>query len=310
MRTTKTRARSLSLSFLLLPLLIAGCVQIEEEIDLAQDGSGQRSITVTAPNDDDEGMTVDEFQALFGLTARRGWSHSREKRENEEVHIFRKTDRAERADAWAGFSGDILVRGTLKEGPYEGVRFRNDVKVTVQKQGGRTTFWYEELFSWEGLVEAVVQERVARALTAIKERYPGIGPERTSELKGVLRASCRVALCAEWPDGTEPIADAVAPLVAGILSAEMDPIDTAFVEKTMHEMVVDPDQADEEFLNQHLPGAALAGITEYNVRLRMPGEVEISNADVETDESLQWSFSGWDAVARPIRVYAQSTIRD
>src|SRR3989304_3280364 len=82
--------------------------------------------------------------------------------------------------------------------------------------------------------------------------------------------------------------------------------DAGFFAETLRVILMESDEEDEHFLEQNLPGAALAASTEIIVRLRMPGTVVETNADQRDGDVLVWKFSPWDASVSALEVVAES----
>lgn len=312
---------------------LTGCVEYRIETTVSEDGGGVRSeeMLVDESGDTTISLTPEQFVALLNLGPDRGWSHSSELRDGDTVQVFKREKRVADAAGWSALSGDVRIDGALPrpaepggsatgpntDVPLPDVRFRNIVEVTTHQEAGSRVYTYRETFTFDGVIDAIIENRLATFRSAIDDRYRDLDPGVRGELIGLGRAGLRTVvdlgiLDTEHPERDDDRIEAT----VGRITAEaerllrrhrptenMDPLVWA-----MRGLLVEGGEADEEFIERNYPGAHVAANTGIRFRLHMPGNVVSSNAHERDDDALVWEFGPWDAAVLPVEIHAESRL--
>jgi hypothetical protein len=312
----------LALAAALLPL--GGCIQYTLETTIARDGTGVRSEEMVVEEPDDTAafrVAPTDFLALMNVSGEQGWAHASELRDGDTVHVFRRETRVGDPAAWSRLDGTVRIGGTVDRasGAQVGgvrlgdVEFRNTVQLEIGRGPEGRFYRYRERFSWTALTDVFIEQQLVRFRRALDARYPALDAERRGEVVGLVKGGLWSAIergYLEMDDGerrevlSPPIArlsEQCARIVSGGAGA-----DAEFFAETLRVLLVESDEEDERFLEQNLPGAALAANTEIVVRLRMPGTVVETNTDQREGDVLVWKFSPWDAAVSAVEVVAES----
>lgn len=314
--------------FALVPLVFAACIDYTVETTVRTDGSGRRTEEMVVDEDADEDFTItpDQFRALMHISERDGWSHTRETRDNEKQHVFRRETAIAGLADWTKLDGRIRISGATPQGGddrHAVVEFRNSVSLESGEDAGGHTYTFVETFYFAGLANAVLDHQVRRFSEGVESRFPGLDGATRSGLAGLARGG--FAAAAEYglyekdeDERAEEFSGLVARLAgqaAGMLrgrkqdqrmaaaDAPMTPEEASF-EELLRSIMIDGSDDDLAFLESELPGARLAGNVALSLRLDLPGEVIESNAEKTDDGTLIWELSPWDAITSPVEVYA------
>ena len=305
---------------------ILGCISYDIETTLEPDGSGIRQVEVVVDESGDQelraGLTDQDFVRLMNLSERQGWKHTRERRDGDEVHVFRREIEAKSVDDWAQIGGLVDIRGALAGGSADSVgyvavddvRFRNWIGVELRDGSNGRTLVYREWFEWTDLLDALVEQHVSSLKETFSARYPDLGPERLGELIGLYRAGFwwaidRGLLDAKGPEGEQLVAEVgerVAYLATEVTRQRYPDAEKEFFAEAALRVLGDGDDEVEAIIDSKLPGARLAGNARIVVRLHMPGRVTDSNAHDRDGSTLKWEISPWDAAGGGLELYAES----
>jgi len=310
----------------LFALLFSGCIYYEIDTTLETDGSGRRTVEVVV-NEADGGdieVSPDEFTRLMHLGAERGWRHTTEERDGDEVHVFRRERQAAGPDEWSRIGGDVDITGALPATAADAVgyvtfgdvRFRNSIRVELRDGPDGRTLVYRERFEWTELLDALIEQHLVSLRERIAARYPDLGSGRTGELIGLYRAGFWWAidqglLDAKGAEGERLVAavsERLAYLAAQVARQRYPGAEREFFAEAARYFLDEGDEEVEATIESKLPGAQLAGNSQITVRVHMPGRVTETNAHEREGSTLEWEFSPWDAAAVPVELYAEATI--
>lgn len=303
-------------------LLLAGCFELDVETSIREDGSGERRMELMLPIDDQDeeeaGLTIDDFQALFGFTKTSGWSRTVVNNNSEMVHAFKRLSKTDDLANWAQPRSDIHIKGTLEGGPYNEVAFRNSVQVRTEKAPGGRSFIYREKFFWEGLGEALINDQVEAYRESLRIKYPELSPERMGELMGLFKGGYWAAVeegMYEMSDAERArrfhlLVDRVKEQATKTVRKDHPEADEQYLSDMVFKIIIDRDERDEDFLEEKLLGATLALLTELRIRVNMPGEIVNSNAASQEGNILTWRIEPGNAVDYPIEIFAESVLSD
>lgn len=305
---------------------LSGCVEYTIETTLNADGSGVRREEMVV--DENEGEWVDvsyaEFGELMFVTGRHGWTHREEVRDGDTVHIFQREKALPDFASWVGLSGDVQIAGATAAAASTSVgrvslgvvHFRNAARVETGQAAEYTTLTYRETFYWEGLPDVLVEFFVQTFADTMDARYPDLASGERGEIIGLVRGGL-------WSTVDQGILDAD--------DEEEKRLYTAFIDRTapqaaeiarrsypdageesfrgMLQRLYDDDEPLERFMDEKLPGLALAINTSFTFRLNMPGRVTNSNAHERDGDTLVWEFGPGDAGSTPVEIFAESVVR-
>lgn len=315
---------------LILPLSF-GCHELTIQSAVNADGSGVRTMVLEVEEDpQDEDITLDEYRALMnvsdeGTPAAGGtaqttghWIHESEKKENgasdKIVHRFRREDRPKDLDDWARQSGDVHIIASTTEKKYANVAFRNAIEVSTGVGPGGGTVTYRERFFWTGVVEAVIDYQLEEFRAPLMRNFPHLEPESVGEIMGFTTAAFWSAADqgifamgdTEREETFGPLADRVKNHAMKVVHRQYPDADDAFFEDFVRQVFMDRDEVDDTFFEKHALGALLAMGLSVVVRVELPGSVVDSNADKREGKTLVWHFTGEDALAGAIELYARA----
>lgn len=305
---------------------LGGCVEYTIETTLNVDGSGvRREEMVVDENEDDwVDVTYAEFGELMSVTGSYGWTHREEVRDGDTVHVFQREKAISDFASWADLSGDVHIAGataatassSIGRVSLGDVHFLNAVKVETGQVAEYTTFTYRETFYWENLLDVLVEFFVQTFADMMDARYTDLTSGERGEIIGLVRGGL-------WSTVDQGILDAgdeeekrlyaafidrTAPQAAEVARHSYPDAD----EESFREMLqrlYDDDEPLDVFMDEKLPGLALAINTAIVFRLNMPGRVTNSNAHERDGNTLVWEFGPGDAGSTPVEIYAESVVQ-
>lgn len=309
---------------------LTGCVEYEIETIVTEDGRGVRSeeMLVDESGDTTVSLAPEQFVALLNLGPDRGWSHSSERRDGDTVQVFKREKRVTDAAGWSALSGDVRIDGALPrpatsatgsstDRPAGDVRFRNAVELTTRQETGSRVYVYRETFTFDGLIDAIIEHRLARFRDALDEGYPDLEPGTRGELVGLGRAGLRAVVDLGVLDTEHPERDderiattqrRITEQAVKLLGRHRPAASADALTRALADLLAEGGESDEKFIEQNLPGAHVAANTGIRFRLRLPGTIVSSNAHERDDGTLVWEFGPWDAAIVPIEIHAESRL--
>ncbi len=318
--------RSLKPLGLILPaLLMTACVEYTIETTVNPDGSGLRVERMEAVEHPDLKVDREVFPRVMHVTSGDGWNHSTERdSDGDTIEIFlRKTEIAD-LPSWADITGHTRIDGapdpppTPRVGYVElaDVRFRNAVRVQrAADSDGPTTFSYRETFSWDRVVDALMEYLVAEVDARIEERFPSLSPSERGQIVGFVRARLWTAaenglLSGDVDD--DAMLEEIVRLAAGqgiyALRGRKPSATQEDLEEVLRSALLDTDERLVYFLERMLPGVNIALNSEIVFRLNLPGRVTNSNAHRRDGTTLVWQFGPADAFYTPVEIFAESVV--
>ncbi|MCU0610275.1 MAG: hypothetical protein MUE60_00615 [Candidatus Eisenbacteria bacterium] len=299
-------------------LLTAGCKDFIIETGINPDGSGTRAITLEAGSleNDDTGLTLDQYRQLLGVTEQRGWHLVWEEspQDGERNAVFSRNARIPGIDSWSGASGDITLQGALAGSPFASVRGVNEVRATTARGAQSTTYEYRETFDWRGLREALVDFVAARLVEEVAREFPGITPEDRAELRGLAAGATAMDLPRLFDVSDEeraslPMVRTVGIYGTHVLSRRGIAAAPADLEAIAARVLDDPESRLEDFLSTNLPGVYAVALTNVSLSVTLPGTIVESNADAVEASTVKWEFGILDALRGPVTMHATSELR-
>ena len=313
--------RSISILILLAGVFVlasAGCNEYKVETVVREDGTGTRKMTFTMDHDQDEfaGRGPEIYARMFGVEDDGEWliqttADNAELDMSSGRRVFSFESAIGGVDDWGRLDGSITVKGTLKESDYSGVFFDNSVSLETGRTPAGRSYTYRESFSWNGLVETVVDYQADAYARKMKEDFPHLDEAAVAELRGLMAGHLYVAvrLLDIWNDNDEELAKVA--MSAGkaaerVVRKAGRKVDIEHVYEVARIYVADEDSTLEPFLEQNLPGVMYAGLTDVKINLSMPGKVVETNGKVLDDGSVAWKMHLMDALGSRIEFYARS----
>lgn len=317
-------------SLALAPLLLAACIDYTVETTVRADGSGRRveEIVVDEDTDADEDFTVtsDQFRALMHVGERDGWSHTREMRDGDEIHVFRRATTVAGLGDWKKLDGRIRISGAtpgVAGDRHAGVEFGNSVTLESGDDSDGRTYTFVETFYFAGLANGLIEHQVHRFSEGVERRFPRVDPATRSALAGLARGGLTAAVeyglyemdederAEEFPGLVARLAAQAAGMLPGGRQGDPGAVgdvlegpEEEFFEELLWSIMVEGGDDDLAFIESELPGARLAANVALSLRLDLPGEVIETNAEKRDDGTLVWELSPWDAITAPVEVYA------
>jgi hypothetical protein len=304
---------------------LGGCVEYTIETTLNADGSGvRREEMVVDENEDDwVDVTYAEFGELMFVTGDYGWAHREEARDGDTVHVFQRDKAVSGFASWDALSGDVHIAGataahassSLGRVSLGDVHFLNTVRVETGQVAEYTSFTYRETFYWESLLDVLVEFYVQTFADLMDARYADLTSGERGEIIGLVRGGLWSAVDQGILDSGDEeekrlfaaFIDRTAPQAAEIARHSYPDADEGEFREVLQRLY-DDDEPLEVFLDEKLPGLALAINTAIVFRLNMPGRVTNSNSHDRDGSTLVWEFGPGDAGAGPIEVYAESVV--
>lgn len=328
-RTRRGRQRGLGILlplFLFAALGLTGCVDYTVETGLRPDGSGQRREVIEAAESDEVEISPSEFQGIMGVGEDEGWSHEVVEEDDETYHRFRRTTRVADLASWSRLDGTVSIHGVPqgREMPPVGyvqpeeIRFLNEVQVERGTVSDGSTSWtYRETFTWAGAADAIVEFYMMDLDERLRSRYSRLPDHERGQIVGFARARFWVAaekgLFTGESDEDRLFAEVVDRTVekgTEIVRLHYPREERAGLEELLREVFLGSDDGLVAFLEEELKGINLGLNMEITFRLDMPGRVTDSNAHERDGATLVWEFSPGDALHAPVKVYAQSVVRE
>ncbi|NIN72614.1 MAG: hypothetical protein GTO46_11975 [Gemmatimonadetes bacterium] len=305
---------------------LGGCVEYTIETTLNADGSGLRREEMVV--DENEGEWVDVSYAQFGelmfVAGGHGWTHREEVRDGDTLHVFRREKVLSDFAAWVDVSGDVHIAGataatasaSVGRVSLGDVHFRNASRVETGQVAEYTTFTYRETFYWENLLDVLVEFFVQSFADMMDARYADLTSGERGEIVGLVRGGLWSAVDQGILDAADEeekrlyaaFIDRTAPQAAEIARHSHPGADEGSF-REMLQRLYDDDEPLEEFMDEKLPGLALAINTVIVFRLNMPGRVTNSNSHDRDGNTLVWEFGPGDAGPGPVEIYAESVVR-
>jgi len=320
------RKRTL-LPALLVPMLVLwSCTLYTVETTLNADGSGVRRerMEVDETADVDFQVSSESFRELMNVSEQDGWSYRKEVQDGDEIHVLTREARVRNLAGWSDLSRRIHISAAVDRGSegaagdsrYTNVGFWNSVRVESGQRPDGRTYTFRERFYWENLVDVWIEYMLEDLRGGMQVRYPALEPEQRGELIGLVKGALWTAVEEGlWDMSGSERAREFAPLMGRltaqalrIVRARYPREDSSFFTGAFTRLFVEDDDETEGFLEENLPGVALAANMEIIVRLDMPGQVIDSNAHERDGSTLVWEFSPLDAIRTPIEVFAESRI--
>ncbi|MEQ9569682.1 MAG: hypothetical protein RLN75_05785 [Longimicrobiales bacterium] len=317
----KTFRRSMRAATFALAATAAGCVDYTIDTTIRADGSGTRVERMEVTRNSDLDLTAETFQALTGARPSDGWSsRTRVDTDGDTTWIVERTATI---DAWAGWvrpSGTALLKGAPPDRADERVGlvrlgdvvYRDSLAVTrAPGEGGGEVVTYREWFVWHDAAAAVVEALVEQARRDLRERYPALSDEDRGTILGYFRGRLWAAGEAgafSDPDADALIDDAVARTAAHAARVMGEPAREPGL-RALFSAVVDVGSPEAEATFEGLlPGLTLGFNTSMVVRVTLPGTIVDTNADEREGNTLEWRFSPFDDLARPIELRARAVV--
>jgi len=309
-------------------MVLSGCIEYTLDTTLLPDGSGDRGINVEvtdAEDNQDLGLSEQEFRTLMGVPQSDGWSHQVDvDSSGDTTHVFSKNERIGDLASWSRLDGTVRIQGALPARSSASlgyitlgqVRFSNQVLVgTSRKSDGSAAFEYTETFQWEKGVEAVLEIMLQRVEAAVAAEYPTLEARAQGEVLGMARARFQEAVedgvfdeddqwDTLWARAIQQTASQALPIVKGSYPRESE-------EGLRGKIDIFSGELEEELdavFKETLPGMNLAFNSEITFRLTMPGEVTSTNAHEREGNTLVWEFSPSDALTSPVVLVAESVL--
>ena len=299
-------------------IVLSGCKQYKIAVDLNEDGSGTRSIELRASTigEDEFEIELDDFRALYGLTEERGWKLKREVKTltNDglrEVTIFKLDSEAKRISSWRALSGDLDVRGTLEKGPFEEVRFHNDIEV---EKGDGNTIVYRETLTWNKLKEKATDMNAEFFARRLAEDFPFISQKDRDEIQYFLAGMITVSWYAEEVAndqmGDELYTQAATDYIMYMLAERYPDRNLSGLPERLERILMDEgEQYLDKVLKEKLPGAYLAGHTSLTFTITMPGKIVESNATSIEGNTATWKYDLMlVSFNHPVELYVKAEI--
>jgi hypothetical protein len=321
------RHQRVQIAALIVTLLgLGGCIEYTIETTLNADGSGVRREEMVVDENEDDWVDVSyaEFGVLMFVTGSYGWTHREEVRDGDTVHVFQRQKALSDFASWVDLSGDVHIAGATRvdAGSNVGrvslgdVHFRNAARVETGQVAEYTTFTYRETFYWENLLDVLVEFFVQTFADMMDARYADLASGERGEIVGLVRGGLWSAvdqgiLDAGDEEGKRLYAafiDRTAPQAAEIARHSYPDADEGSF-REMLQRLYDDDEPLEQFMDEKLPGLALAINTAIVFRLNMPGRVTNSNSHDRDGNTLVWEFGPGDAGPGPVEIYAESVVR-
>ncbi len=305
---------------------LGGCIEYEIETTLNADGSGVRREEMVVDENEDTWIDVPyaEFGELMFVGGSHGWTHREEVRDGDTVHVFQRQKAISDFASWVDLSGDVHIAGASSEnaGSRIGrvslgdVHFRNRTRVETGQVAEYTSFTYRETFFWENLLDVLVEFFVQTFSVMMDARYADLTSGERGEIVGLVRGGLWSLVDQGVLDANDEeekrlyaaFIDRTAPQAAEIARHSYPDAD----EESFREMLqrlYDDDEPLGVFMDEKLPGLALAINTAIVFRLNMPGRVTNSNAHERDGDTLIWEFGPGDAGSAPVEIYAESVVR-
>ena len=280
-------------------LLSAGCKQYNVEVTMNGDGTGTRTVKLTAATigENDLDVSLEQLRALFGLEEDRGWKMQREVKKTDEgeetdKYIFTLDSKAKRISSWQAMSGDIDARGTLDKGPLEDVSFHNEIEV---ERGDGNTITYRETLTWSNLKENVNDMTVAVFRKDMAHAFPFLSQQELDKIEYFTAGIIAIAWYAEEVD-EDKITDemyetSAADYIEHIIRKNHPDEDLSGILSVIKRTFDDEGEAKlDNFLKEKLPGAYLAGHTSIAFTITMPGEIIETNATHVEGNTAVWKY--------------------
>ena len=280
-------------------LLSAGCKQYNVEVTMNGDGTGTRTVKLTAATigENDLDVSLEQLRALFGLEEDRGWKMQREVKKTDEgeetdKYIFTLDSKAKRISSWQAMSGDIDARGTLDKGPLEDVSFHNEIEVE-RIDGNIIT--YRETLTWSNLKENVNDMTVAVFRKDMAHAFPFLSQQELDKIEYFTAGIIAIAWYAEEVD-EDKITDemyetSAADYIEHIIRKNHPDEDLSGILSVIKRTFDDEGEAQlDNFLKEKLPGAYLAGHTSIAFTITMPGEIIETNATHVEGNTAVWKY--------------------
>ncbi len=312
-------------------LVSVGCMEYEVTTRIDPDGSGVRSekLVLEDEEDDELGLGPDEFKALMSLRQADGFTYREDAGEDGgKSHVFTRETQIRGWDGWSTQSGRIQIAAATAPGSgarggaseYADVKFENSLQIDRRQEAEGRVVEYRERFYWNNLAGVLIDYELRRFTRFVETSFPRLRPEARGELIGLARGALwATAQQGRWDWGDSERAEAFAPLVEHLADEALRRVrdrypqaDRGLLAAEFRRMLVEleEDEDFERFLEKNLPGAVLAGNTQFVVRLHLPGEVLESNAHERDGATLSWEFSPWDAVLLPVELFARSRVAE
>lgn len=324
---------TVTISLLGLPLLF-GCHELTIESTVRADGSGVRTMLLVVPEDPDgEPITLDEYRAFMNITDEvqlradgkqiqtiGKWVYELEKKQEGDseriTHRFHREDRPGELEDWARQSGDVHIFASTEEKKYANVAFRNTIEMSTGVGPDRRTITYRERFYWTGLVEAIIDYQIDGFRAPLMRNYPRLEPESVGEIIGFTKAAFWSAADqgiltmgdTERDEAFGPLAYRVKAHAMRVVRRHHPDADDAFFEDFVRRVFFDRNETDDDFFDNHALGALLASGLGIVVKLNLPGSVVDSNAHKREGTTLVWRFTGEDALAGEVELYARAEL--
>ncbi len=306
-------------------LLSVGCMEYEVTTNLNPDGSGIRTekLVLEDSDDDELGLSAEAFKSLMHVREVDGFQYSEQAGESgSEAHVFARETRIRGWDEWRALSGRIQIVAAAAAGAggaeYADVRFENALTVDRRQSAEGRTLEVRERFYWNNLMGALIDYEARGFTRFVESRFSRLRPELRGELIGLAKGALwATAQQGRWDLGDSERAEAFAPLVEHLADRALGLVRDryprfgreSFAAQFRGMLVeLEEDEDFEDFLESNLPGAVLAGNTQFVVRLNLPGQVLESNAHKRDGATLIWEFSPWDAVLVPVELLARSRV--
>jgi hypothetical protein len=311
-----TRSKLLSTSLVLGMLFVSGCKQYEVDVAVHPDGGGTRTVqlSMTSLGEKRYEPTLDELRQLFWVTAEAGWEMDwQENEEGQKTPLFTKTARAKDKGSWEQMGGDIRISGTFESGsPYD-VELSNSVLVEQEATDSGTVISYTETLRWSGLHDAAVGFLVDRFCYELHPAFPDLDETEIVELRALLASHLSANLQAFLEDqddeeGPRPEIVALARHAMGIIEREYQDVQLWTICEIFEWVVKDPGDAISRFVERELPGVHLAGFTNVELEVTMPGEIIETNADEVEGQRALWKCGLLDAFLQPVEFYVRSSL--
>lgn len=318
--------RSLAPALLVPTLALWSCTLYTVETTLNADGSGVRRerMEVDQTADVDFRVSSESYRELMNVSEQDGWSYRKEVQDGDEIHVLTREARVRNLSGWSDLSRRIHISAAVDRGSggaagdsrYTNVGFWNSVQVGSSQTPDGRTYTFRERFYWENLVDVLIEYMLEDFRGGLQVRYPALEPEQRGELIGLVKGALWTAVEEGlWDMSESERAREFAPLMGRLTAQALRIVrvrypreDSSFFTHAFTSLFVHDDDEAEDFLEERLPGVALAGNTEIVVRLDMPGQVVDSNAHERDGSTLVWKFSPLDAIRTPIEVFAESGI--
>jgi hypothetical protein len=226
------------------------------------------------------------------------------------------------AQHWDSCSGDIHIRGAGAGAPRsaaagapagQDVEFDNVVAVENGAQAGRPTLTYRERFSWSGLLEWFAASSAQTFSDQLKKVYPFLSDSDLAEIRGYVAGQLTAAVVGRGPKddidaALDPLAEPLKQYAQRVVQRRRPGIDVSEVGKRCEALLNGEDDELEKSLAEELPGADLAVVASIDLKVTFPGPVLESNADETDGTAAIWHIDVWDALGRPIEVFARGEL--